>query len=1109
MLYTLDDLNSVFGSALLTAGHGIAQQHSFTSIRTQPGGEVITATLPSAGAQPLRIYVRLARRFGKLLIQGECSCAVRINCQHVAALLIHLLQSDTQPSPAIDIARHSTDASVNLPTKRPNRFLVYILHPQGYQLAVDIRAATVLEDGRFSVQNRYDPRLNRPAFSANAASKIVAKIVQDNDIPLLDALNHAPRIPLSTMAGSNIAILDDTSSIATLNQLIATGRSFLREVNNASKLTAGPERKLEFCWIVDKFGTQRLTPRIEPPTDLICLLSSPFYIGSYIESDIESYKESHIDRYKDQNSKQIGRLQSPLPVSLIRELLALPAVTALEIGTANTKLQLQYAEHLLPALQVLEIVPATVSEPLPCLTLTSTFSTQESGQTDHYDYATLSFFYGVRQLGRDAPSTYMEAGRVIQITRNLSAEMNVMPLLQHMGLDFDAARPGILATDCLVPNGNSALTQASDWYDFQLKHIPTLKAKGWRIEYLAFRHELVEASAWSCDVRKLDQQDWFSLRLDVEIQGERVNLLPILLSFLQQHPQGLAHAADISHDFFFVTLDAQRQLPVPVKWILPILHSLLEILRRSPRVDDQRIPIDNTQLARLISVQAPTHATPVNWLGDHEAMVLIKTLRDISTIPEVALPTGLMTTLRPYQQAGLNWLQFLRQNHLAGILADDMGLGKTVQTLAHLLLEKQLGHVRYPSLIIAPTSLLFNWRREVERFCPDLTLLTLHGPQRAAQFQRINDYDMVISTYSLLIRDADKFLAGRYHLLILDEAQMIKNPKSQASQIVRKVKSLHRLCLTGTPMENHLGELWSLFDFLMPGLLGDNHQFVRLFRRPIEQTADMDTAALLNRRIRPFLLRRTKQQVATELPPKIEIVRSVALEGKQRELYETVRLSMHRRVREEIETQGLARSHLIVLDALLKLRQVCCDPRLLKFDGSQTITESAKLEFLLSLLPQMLEQGRRILLFSQFTTMLGIIESELNKAGIAYVKLTGKTIDRETPIRQFQDGNTPLFLISLKAGGVGLNLTAADTVIHYDPWWNPAVERQASDRAHRIGQQRSVFVYKLLTEGTLEEKIMALQQRKQALADNLFDANGGSVPQWDEHDLEQLFAPLE
>ena len=324
------------------------------------------------------------------------------------------------------------------------------------------------------------------------------------------------------------------------------------------------------------------------------------------------------------------------------------------------------------------------------------------------------------------------------------------------------------------------------------------------------------------------------------------------------------------------------------------------------------------------------------------------------------------TELRPYQQDGLNWLQFLREYELGGILADDMGLGKTVQALAHLLVEKNNKRMDRPSLVIAPTSLMVNWRQEAQRFTPSLKILTLHGSERKPHFNTINDYDVVLTTYQLLIRDQEAFLAQDYHVLIIDEAQFIKNPRTKINQIVQKLHARHRLCLTGTPMENHLGELWSLFNFLLPGLLGDNRQFQRLFRVPIEKQHDIERSASLWQRIAPFFMRRTKQQVLQELPPKIEMLRSVELEGDQRDLYESIRVALHEKVASIIKAKGLANSQIIILDALLKLRQTCCDPRLLKMESAQKIaSSSAKLIMLMEMLPNLLARGSsRIIIFA-------------------------------------------------------------------------------------------------------------------------------------------------
>ena len=375
-----------------------------------------------------------------------------------------------------------------------------------------------------------------------------------------------------------------------------------------------------------------------------------------------------------------------------------------------------------------------------------------------------------------------------------------------------------------------------------------------------------------------------------------------------------------------------------------------------------------------------------------------------------------------------------------------------MQALAHLAVEQAQGRTDLPSLVICPTSLVPNWLAEATRFAPSLRCLVLHGSDRAERFAAIAAHDLVITTYPLLGRDHAVLTAQDWHVVVLDEAQTIKNPLATTSKLARTLRARQRLCLSGTPLENHLGELWSLFDFLLPGFLGDRKQFGWRYRGPIEKAGNTERQSLLAQRVAPFLLRRTKEQVAADLPSKTEITETVEMENGQQAVYEGIRLAMHAKVRAAIAKRGMAGSGIVILDALLKLRQACCDPRLLKLATAKAAkAKSAKLERLLELLPQMLEEGRRVLLFSQFTSMLALIEAELVRLALPYVLLTGDTRDRTAPIQRFQSGEVPLFLISLKAGGVGLNLTAADTVIHYDPWWNPAVENQAADRAHRIG----------------------------------------------------------
>jgi SNF2 family DNA or RNA helicase len=481
------------------------------------------------------------------------------------------------------------------------------------------------------------------------------------------------------------------------------------------------------------------------------------------------------------------------------------------------------------------------------------------------------------------------------------------------------------------------------------------------------------------------------------------------------------------------------------------------------------------------------------WAGAPAVRALADKLVRFSGLPATDVPLGLNAELRPYQIEGLSWLRFLAESGLSGILADDMGLGKTVQVLAWLVGEKEAGRLQHPALVVCPKSVLPNWAAEAQRFAPGLRQLVHAGPERGKRHQALAQADLVLTTYPVLARDADALALQPFDLVVLDESQMVKNPATLAARAARKLNARQRVCLTGTPLENHLGELWAQFDFLLPGLLGSKVDFTRNFRKPIEKGRDRDVRDRLRRRIRPFLLRRTKDQVVADLPRKTEVTRSIALEGKQRDLYDTLRAAYAEEVRGYIASQSFERNRMRVLEGLMRLRQVCCDPRLVSKERTRAGLASAKLDYLLDMLQELILAGRRILVFSQFTSMLELIEAELHAKRIRYVKLTGQTEDRATPVQRFQRGEVPLFLISLRAGGFGLNLTQADTVVHYDPWWNPAVEAQATDRAHRIGQEKPVFVYRLIAADTVEERILALQARKRELADALFDESGQSL----------------
>ncbi len=447
-------------------------------------------------------------------------------------------------------------------------------------------------------------------------------------------------------------------------------------------------------------------------------------------------------------------------------------------------------------------------------------------------------------------------------------------------------------------------------------------------------------------------------------------------------------------------------------------------------------------------------------------------------------PLGpLEDVLRPYQRQGVAWLQFLRENKFGGILADEMGLGKTLQTLAFLYSRLTNRALSGPVLVVCPTSLVFNWVAEAKKFTPGLKVVALHGAGRHDRFEDIPQSNLVITSYALIRRDAERYREFEFDTLVLDEAQHIKNRQTQNAQAVKALRTAHRLVLTGTPMENSVLDLWSIFDFLMPGYLGSAMDFRERYEQPITRDKDEAVQARLGRRLRPFILRRLKTEVAKDLPAKLEQVSFCELTDEQTEIYKQVLAVSRKEVMDAVGANGLAKSKMIVLNALLRLRQICCDPRLLKLDNAEfTDDSSGKLAMFGELLEEAIDGGHRVLVFSQFVSMLTLLKDKLTAEQIEFCYLDGATTNRGAVVEKFQANATiPVFLISLKAGGVGLTLTGADTVVHFDPWWNPAVEDQATDRAHRIGQTRVVTSYKLISRGTVEEKILALQQKKRAI----------------------------
>ncbi|MBA5248703.1 MAG: hypothetical protein FE834_04090 [Gammaproteobacteria bacterium] len=585
------------------------------------------------------------------------------------------------------------------------------------------------------------------------------------------------------------------------------------------------------------------------------------------------------------------------------------------------------------------------------------------------------------------------------------------------------------------------------------------------------------------------ENDWFSLSFNLEFDGVKLPLAPLLIAFI-----GEFDCVNESREYVNLEVRPDYFVRIKTEQIKPILDVILQLY------DGQSQDIQVMAYEAHILGDIDKN---ILWRGSKEVLKLAEKLRNFKQIADVKVPKNLQTTLRDYQQTGLNWLNFLFDFNFSGILADDMGLGKTLQTLTHLSYLKTQKKLSKPVLIVVPTSLIANWRNEVKRWTPNLKILSLYGgPERFESFEQIKKADILLTSYALIYRDIDKFNEHCFSYVILDEAQKIKNPKTKMFAAIKSLKSDCRLALSGTPVENHLGELWAIFSFLMPGFLRSQTAFRRFYQTPIEKHLDQDKQKMLNQRVRPFMLRRTKAEVLPELPEKSEIIKYTQFNQKQAALYESIRVTMAKKVQEAVVQKGLAKSHIMLLDALLKLRQVCCDPQLVKIKAAKKVTESAKLQLFLDLLEELLAENRKILVFSQFTSMLNILQSQLEQKNISFTKLTGATKKREEVIEKFSSGQVDVFLISLKAGGVGLNLTQADTVIHYDPWWNPAVENQATDRVHRIGQTKAVFVYKLIVENTIEAKVLELQKKKLQLQQGIY--KGGKTEKVSGKELLKL-----
>nr|WP_010133371.1 DEAD/DEAH box helicase [Microbulbifer agarilyticus] len=1046
--FTLKNVRNMVDPRAFERGEDYFQRGRVQEAYWDPDSNIYRGRVKGSARFVYRVELDVER--GRLV--GLCSCPVALNCKHAVAVALELLRQEQREVTAdkSDTATGTAEAGTAdwqqwlaklpstprthaLPLEHGQHYLLYVLekNTQG-QLQLATKKGYLKKDGSWSQLRYFTQETNRLGW--NRPSHLL-----DEDVNILQLL---PRVS----ASGKIELSGDAGRRA-LPYLLESKRFYFEE----ELIRQAPSRALQWTWQAKQGGKLQLAASLEG-----------------LDSSNWHTIPTNPPCYLDADTARLGDITTPLPTAQLLHLLTMPAVLEQDVGLMSVALRQRVPLDQLPL--PVEPTLTVVREFNPVVTLVGC-------DFDHYKLPALklNFDYGGFSLAPNYSRHYAgkevteeQDGNYFQILRDEEAESRCRDRIHEQGLYLMQENLGgqeeVWILDATKPE---KIFQR--WSALLREQLPEWRTQGWVIETDAsYRFDIAHADI---AIALTDRDNnWFDMGLDLTLpDGRQWPIVDLVEQWLEQDaPDELSLIVDGD----WVSVNTR-----PLQGIRSLLFDLLKEKKL-----DQPIPLPAFQAVQF---------TDIDMLDDARAPQihqLKETLRDFSGLPTIPKPKHLHATLRPYQQDGLNWLAFLQGYGFGGILADDMGLGKTLQTLALVQHMKESGSLTAPAMVVAPTSLTGNWIHEAAKFTPQLQVTLIHGPHREAAFPQVTHSDLVITTYPLLARDYEHYRDHAFSLLVLDEAQAIKNPSTKVAEYVRRIRSSTRLCLSGTPLENHLGELWALMDFALPGLLGGSKAFQQAYRNPIENHGDHERQQELARKVRPFMLRRTKSEVVADLPPKTETMQYVELGSKQRSLYESVRISMEKRIRDLVARQGLGKSQIEFLDALLKLRQTCIDPRLVKLEMAAGIEESAKLNWLEENLPQLLEEGRSMLIFSQFTQVLKLIEQQLDEQQVEYAKLTGQTRNRQQAIDRFQSGDVRVFLISLKAGGAGLNLTAADVVIHMDPWWNPAVENQATDRAHRIGQDKPVFVYKLIAADTVEERIQKMQQQKQALADALFDA---------------------
>ena len=1011
------------------------------------------AIVLGSGRFSYEVFVTLLSDPDGYFLDCECSCPVGIDCKHAAATLFALMDALKGTEPTLPsesrwkrwLRSFPAETAASASPSEEGARIHYLIRPgDGEGPKLQLLKTRPLKRGGYSKGSLLP--LEDTIFSYGSPDYF-----RPEDLEIMRLLRG---LVSRYSWESSLHFKGEVGSLA-LRRILETGRAYLPEDPTPLRWDDTP-RSLSWRW--------RKLPKLDT-------------IGLYMQPAHDAIFPTRPLLALDTKEHVIHPLETPFGTDQLRQLAQLPPIPREELEDFARELVERFPSLPLPLPEKFLPLERIESDPIPVVLL------GEERLQLRFDYDGQGFdALPFRPLLRRR-----DGERLLEIRRREAAERDAILRLEALGFRHEAAGH-------FLPEGEHPLQRLEPWRHLLESARPGLELAGWRFVEEAGPPPRFDESEQIEIVGESDEgMHWFELGFKVEIDGQAIDLVEPVSALLHQFddPEALPERVTLP-------IAPQRYLTLPGDALKPIVRTLFELHDRFEGPTLKLAPYD----AHLLDDFDERYA---QWHGAHTLRKLQQRLKDFRGIEPLDPAPTLQATLREYQRAGLSWLGFLHQYGFGGILADDMGLGKTLQTLAFLQRLKHDGALSHPALVIVPTSLLGNWRLECSRFTPDLRLHTLYGSERHEHYANLGETDLVLTTYATAQRDAQRLVEIPFSALILDEAQKIKNPRSKIAQAVKRIEAPFRLALTGTPMENHLGELWSIFDFLMPGFLGTLPEFRERYQLPIEKREDRAVRDRLRRKIAPFMLRRTKEEVLEELPEKIVMVRSVAFGKRQAALYESIRIAMEKRVREEIAQKGLARSQIVLLDALLKLRQVCCDPALLELKEAKKVKESAKRELLFSLLEELIASGRKILLFSQFTTMLDLLSGELEKRGIPSVKLTGRTRKRQEVIDRFKnDPEIPLFLISLKAGGVGLNLVEADTVIHYDPWWNPAVEAQATDRAYRIGQTRQVDVYKLIVEGSIEEKILQLQEKKAALQRSLYQGEEGQEKGLDAETLLTL-----